>query len=189
MEKENKRLKILLGTLSVLAMGLCFYFAYTVYNMGDNDCNSKEISTVTNCVNTNYYNLNVKELSKFGTGDISIIKKEGILNYTFTLEVDGRININFLDHISNISNAKDIILFSSPSSDATLYILTKTGDVYKYNTSDYDSGNLTATKINDYSGIDRIINFERRNGNSGGCDYIILIDKNGKYNELDSYCV
>ena len=78
MEKENKRLKILLGTLSVLAMGLCFYFAYTVYNMGDNDCNSKEISTVTNCVNTNYYNLNVKELSKFGTGDISIIKKEGI---------------------------------------------------------------------------------------------------------------
>ncbi len=191
MEKENKRLKILLGTLSVFAMGLCCYFVYTVYKISSvsgNDCTCKDVTT-TNCVDATYGNLNVEELNKFGTGDISIIKKEGNLNYTFTLEINGRININFLDHISNVSDAKDIVLFSPPSSDSALYVLTNSGDVYKYNTSNYDSGNLTATKINDYSGIERIINFERRIGNSGGCNYIILIDKNGKYSELDSYCV
>ena len=36
MEKENKRLKILLGILSIFAMGLCCYFAYTVYKLGNN---------------------------------------------------------------------------------------------------------------------------------------------------------
>lgn len=187
MEKENKRLKILLGTLSVFSMGLCCYFAYTVYKMSNNDCSSREINPVTNCIT--HSDLDLEELSKFGTGDISIIKKDGNLNYTFNLEIDGRININFLDHISNISDAKDIILFNAPSSDSTLYILTKKGELYKYNTLNYESGNLEATKIDEYSNVERIISFERRRGNSGGCDYIILIDKNGKYSELDSFCV
>lgn len=184
MEKENKRLKILLGILSILAMGLCCYFVYTVYKLNHVSIKctkEKEIGSTSDM-------LNINELSKFGTGDLAIIKKEGNSDYTFNLEIDGRININFLDYISNISNAKDIILFSPPAPDATLYILTKDGDVYKYNTSNIDSGNLVATKINEYSSIERIINFERRVGNSGGCDYI-LAQKNGKYSEIDSFCV
>lgn len=185
MEKENKRLKILLGVLSVFAMGLCCYFAYTVYKLGNGS---------TKCIkeeNTNNASdiLNIEELNKYRKGDINIIKTEYTPNYSFNLDINGRININFLDYISNISDAKDIIIFSSPSPDEILYILTKSGDVYKFNTSNIDSGNLMATKVEEYNDIERIISYKTRKGNSGGCDYILVIDKNGKYNELDSYCV
>ena len=181
MEKENKRLKILLGVLSVFAMGLCCYFAYTVYKLDNKSTKSNKEE------NTNV--LNIEELSKFRKGDINIIKTEQNSDYSFNLDIDGRININFLDYISNISDAKDIILFSSPSPDTILYILTESGDVYKFNTSNIDLGNLAATKVSEYSNIKGIINYKTRRGNSGGCDYMIIIDKNDKYNELDSYCV
>ena len=35
MEKENRRLKILLGILSVFAIVLCGYFVYTVYKLNN----------------------------------------------------------------------------------------------------------------------------------------------------------
>ena len=126
------------------------------------------------------------EISK---SDYNFLKQEGTTDYTFNLSIDGKININFENEITNISNAKDIMLFVTPSTDYNLYILTTNGDIYKYNTSSYKSKDYNAIKVNGYSNIERMITYNTRKAHAGGCDYIVLIDNNNKYYKLDSSCV
>ena len=110
-------------------------------------------------------------------------------DYSFKLDLDVRINVNFENYISNISNGKDLILFSSTAPSSILYILTTDGDIYKYETSSYQSSDYKAVKIDEYSNIENMINYKTRKKNAGGCDYIILVDKDENYFELDSFCV
>ena len=161
-------------------------------NVTDNveeDNNSNNVKEETNCNTNDNFTINADELSKFGKADYNIIKDVYTGDFSFKLEVNGKINISFENYISNISNAKDIMLFSPPAPYSTLYILTTDGNIYKYETSSYQSKDYKATKIDKYSNITQMIEYQTRKANAGGCDYIILVDKNGKYFELDSRCV
>lgn len=185
------------GVIALLVMIIIVLLALIVL-MATGTVNFKSLNTTTDNQNTsnennannsnNGFTINVDELNKFGKSDYNIIKDAYNSDYSFKLLTDGRININFENYISNISNAKDIKLFSSSSLDSTLYILTSNGDIYKYETSNYKSNNYSATKIDKYSNIKQMITYQTRKEFAGGCDYIILIDNNGKYYELDSFC-
>lgn len=69
------------------------------------------------------------------------------------------------------------------------YILTYNGDVYKYDTSEYENGNYKAIKV--ISNIKQIVLYKKRSNNDskGGCDYIIGIDNNNSKYILNSVCV
>lgn len=175
MKKNNKGLIICLITIIVILLTLVILLS---------------IGTISFKGKNNNYDIKAyDELTKISKLDYNFIKSEYTTDYSIGLSIDGKININFKNNISNISNAKDITLFSSPAPYPTLYIVTTTGDVYKYDFSNYESKNYNATKINEYSNIEKIITYRTRKENAGGCDYIILVDKNNKYYNLDSSCV
>ena len=155
-------------------------------NVNDTQDTSNEDTTNTS---TDEFTINVDELTKISKSDYNFLKQDGTSDYTFNLSIDGKININFENEIANISNAKDIMLFVTPSTDYNLYILTTNGDIYKYNTSSYKSKDYNAVKVNEYSNIKRMITYNTRKAHAGGCDYIVLIDNNNKYYKLDSSCV
>ena len=132
----------------------------------------------------------IDDLSKYGEADYTIIKEDKNTDYSFKINSDGNIIINGKNKISNISNAKSIKLFSPPSPKSILYILTEDGDIYKYDTNNYESNNYTAIKMEKYSNIKQIITYKKRSSEAnGGCDYIVVVDNNEKYYELNSFCV
>lgn len=164
-------------------------------NINNNKNESQEDKTTNdnptnNNISNNEFEVNIEELNKFGSLTYNILKQEFDMKYSLNLFVDGKVNISFEKDIDNISNAKDINLFSTPSpSNSILYILTIDGYIYKYDLSNYELGNYSATKIEEYNNIKKMITYRTRQANAGGCDYIILIDNNRKYYKLDSSCV
>lgn len=187
---------ILIGLLIALIIGGCLFATGTISfktsATSDNEQTNDNQSTTLNENSNNLdesLSINVNELTKISKSDYNFLKQEGTSDISFNLSVDGKINISFENEITNISNAKDIILFVTPSEDSNLYILTEDGDIYKYNTSSYKSKDYNATKVNEYSNIKRMITYNTRKAHAGGCDYIVLIDNNNKYYKLDSSCV
>lgn len=204
MDKQNNNNKgviALLVVIIVILSALCFLLATGTIsfksnnidankpndNVTDNvekDNNSNIVKEETNCNTNDNFTINADELSKFGKADYNIIKNVYTGDLSFMLEVNGKIMISFENYISNISNAKDVMLL-----DSTLYILTKDGDIYQYETSKYQSKDYNATKIDTYSNITQMIYYMTRKAHAGGCDNIILVDKNGTYFRIDSRCV
>lgn len=129
--------------------------------------------------------INYSELAKIGKADYNFVEGASSYNHSLNIASNGKIFVDFDSYISNVNNAKDTIIFSGPSTEEIAYILTNSGDVYKYEFGE----KFTATKLDKYSNIKKMVKYLTRKGNSGGCDYIILIDNKGKYYELDSYCV
>ena len=201
MENNNKGVIILLIVIIAILSVLCILFATDMISFKDNnvdnnkaqevidDNDSKDSNNQVENINDKNLSINKDELSKFGDSDYNIIKDVYNNQYSFKLDVDGKININFENYLSNISNAKDLLLVSPPSPYSILYILTTDGDVYKYETSSYESKDYKATKIEQYNNIVQMINYKTRKANAGGCDYVILVDKNGKHFKLDSFCI
>jgi len=187
-KKNNTGLLIFLGIVNVILLTLFVLTATERIKFGSKDYEDNCAPAIIDNI-TDDFIIDESELTKFGKADYNIIKDVNVEDYSFKLEANGKININFKNYISNISNAKDIILYSSPSTEQILYVLTNDGDVYQYNTSDYESSNYTATKVNEYSNIKYMITYQTRKANAGGCNYIILIDNNDKYYKLNSYCV
>ncbi len=203
----NKILYIIITIISIIALALLGYIIYDkMFNseektIGDSnneyqdtsanvDSNDNEtIQSNTGTTTCKDFEIDAKELAKIGKSDYNTIKDVYNSEYSFKLDVNGKININFENNISNISNAKDIILFSPAGPNSYLYILTKDGDVYKYDTSGYKQGNYSADKVSNYSNIKAIIEYTTAGSNKGGCGYIVLVDNNEKYYKLDSYCV
>jgi len=158
--------------------------SYYLSSIDTEEMSVEEVDKVDNY--NSISNIDVNELSKFGQLDYNIIKMESNSKYSFSLCVDGKVVVNFDKYISNVSNIKDIKLFDVTN---MLYIVTTNGDVYKYNLNNYDLGNYVAEKMSEYSNIDTIMTYKTRQKNAGGCDYIILIDNNGKHYKIDSFCV
>ena len=187
---------ILLALVILMATGTISFKSTTTTNNQQSSANNNVNDTqdtsnedTTNNTSTDEFTINVDELTKISKSDYNFLKQDGTSDYTFNLSIDGKININFENEIANISNAKDIMLFVTPSTDYNLYILTTDGDIYKYNTSSYKSKDYNAVKVNEYSNIKRMITYNTRKAHAGGCDYIVLIDNNNKYYKLDSSCV
>ena len=136
-----------------------------------------------------YDTINYDELAKIDKSDYNFVSGDAYSNYAINILSSGKVIINYEHYIANITNAKDLILFSGPSSDSIAYIITTDGNVYKYNLADVIGNKLDAIKISKYSNIKRIIRYKTRKATAGGCDYVVLVDANGKYYKLDSYCV
>ena len=119
-----------------------------------------------------------------------IITEEKTTELTFKITDNGKISINNNKTITNITNTKSIKLFSPAAPYHTLYILTKDGNIYKYETSELEKENYNATKVDAYTNIKEIVTYQKRSTeNKGGCDYIVVIDKDNKHYKLDSMCI
>ncbi len=165
-----------------------------VNNNTDDNTDSQETMD-TNCNCTSYVSqssgcgvndIDFSKLSEISKGDYNYIK--GVYNNTYSLNIlsDGKVIINFNNYISNISNAKDIILFGDSSE--TVYILTIDGNIFKYELSNIKNNNFEAIKLNDYNNIKNMTTYMTRKKNAGGCNYLVLIDNDDKYYKLDSVC-
>ena len=176
MKKESKRFKILLGVLFLLTIGLCIYFVCIVHKLND-VCDDIGVKN----------EFDFGELSKISKSDFNFIKMEGTTEYLIGVDIDGTIYIDFDKKITNITDAKDFELFYLEN-DIILYILTKSGYIYKYNLSNITSNKFNAEKIDEYSNIEQLLTYSTRKANAGGCDYVVLIDKNNKYYEIESLC-
>ena len=133
--------------------------------------------------------INYDELAKISKSDYNFVRGDADSNYSVNVLASGKVIINFEHYIANISNAKDLVVFSGPGADSIVYILTADGNIYKYNLADVASKKFGVAKVSGYSNIKRILRYKTRKVNAGGCDYVVLIDEDGKYYKLDSYCV
>lgn len=200
MEKKNTGVRVAIVILSLLVVGLTSYIVYDkVLNKNNDKCvDNNNLDNVTennqennsnNDVQTNEYDLkiNIDKLYKIKKSDYNFIKREYIDDKSFNLTTEGKVNISFNNYISNISNAKDIMLYRSHVM-SNLYILTEDGNLYKYDTSN-TSNNYSATKVDEYSNIVKIINYHTNKANAGGCSYLVAIDNNDNYYNVESSCV
>lgn len=149
------------------------------------NCPSTECNCPSNSCNTS---VDFDKLSKISKSDYNFVNGAYNNNYSINVLSSGKVIVNYVNNISNISNAKDIILFSGPGTGDMAYILTTDGYVYKYDLSNVSKNNFEATKINEYSSIKQMVRYMTRKANAGGCDFVVLIDSNDKYYSLDSYC-
>ncbi len=149
------------------------------------DCTSH----VSECPSDNMDSIDYQELAKISKMDYNFVKGEYSNDYSVNILSDGKVLVNFNNYISNISNAKDLILFSGPGGDDLVYILATDGNLYKYNLANVNSKNFEATKLDEYTNIKQMVRYKTRKANAGGCDYVIVIDNDGKYQSIDSYCV
>ena len=108
---------------------------------------------VTNDINNNKNNDNIVDNDESivddsdNSVDNDILTKESNSKISVLIADDGRVAINKNKFIDYIKNAKSIRLIDQLSPYSMLYILTYNGDVYKYNTSEYENGNYKAIKV------------------------------------------
>ena len=176
MEKE-KKLNITIILLGFIALLFVVLLILTISGK----------TSLTKCASD--YMINYNELEKIAKSDYNFVNGDADSDYSVNVLANGKVIINLEHYIANISNAKDLVVFSAPGADSMVYILLTNGNVYKYNLADVASKKLDATKVSEYSNIKKILRYKTRKANAGGCDYIVLVDVNGKYYKLDSYCV
>lgn len=147
-------------------------------------------NTINNEGNNNIENNESNDLSVYWLVDNKMITEEKTTDLTFKITADRKISINNNKSIANITNAKSIKLFSPPGPYSTLYILTKDGNIYKYETSELEKENYNASKVDNYTNVKEIVTYQKRSTeNKGHCEYIVVIDNNGKHYKLDSMCI
>ncbi len=190
--KNNNMVIILLVIIIVLLVVFAILLATGTISFKSNSLSnttSDNSPDNSSCKNEEI-EISASELSKIGSSTYNSIKEQYNSNYSFKLDVNGKVIINLTHELSNITNAKDILLYTPPAPTSFLYVLTKDGDVYKYDISNYDSNNYTAEKLNEYSNIKKMFLYSTSSSAAkGGCSYLVLIDGNEKYYQLDSYCV
>lgn len=194
MENKNTGMKVAIIILSILVVGLTSYIVYDKVLNHDNThieenkdeeiINNESNQVVNNNTNIDH-SININKLYNIGKSYYNFIKREYTGNSSFNLSTDGKVYIGFDKYISNVLNASDILLDSNLS---VLYMLTKDGLLYKYDTNN-NSNNYTAAKVEGYSNIVKMINYTTNKANGGGCSYLVVIDTKGNYYSLNSQCV
>jgi uncharacterized protein YfkK (UPF0435 family) len=178
-----KKLKALIVflLLVVVALGV-FVFLLATGKVGfvQTECNCKE--TVVTKVED--IKLDVNKLEEINKGDFNIIKQYSSEYDSINLLTNGKVMFDFDRSISNVSNAIDMLLINE-----NLYILTSDGDVYKYFTGITNNASLDATKVEELKDIKKIVKYATRGQESGGCDYIVAIDKDNNYKTVEDFCI
>ena len=172
---------VIMLSIIVIAMGIYFYF----------DVNCDKALLEDNCISddSSIYEVSAEELSRFGESDFNIIKLQSSGSHSFALDVNGKVIVDFDKSIDNVFDVKDIVLFSTSLDESFLYILTKSGELYKYDILNIENSEFAASKVEEYSNIEKIMTYDTRKANAGGCSFIILVDSDSKYYELNSFCV
>ena len=178
-----KKLKALIVflLLVIVALGVfAFLLATGKVSFVQTECNCKE--TVETKVED--IKLDVNKLEEINKGDFNVIKQYSSEYDSINLLTNGKVMFGFDRSISNVSNAIDMLLINE-----NLYILTSDGDVYKYFTGITNNASLDATKVEELKDIKMIVKYGTRGLESGGCDYIVAIDKDNNYKTIEDFCV
>lgn len=147
--------------------------------------NEQNNTVSCNCPTTNCnLSLDFDKLAKIHKADYNFVNYDN----GFVVLSNGKVLVDFENYISNISNAKDVIVFYGPRTGNNAYILTADGYIYKYDVSNASKNIFDATKINEYSNIKQMVRYGIRGVNAGGCNFVVLIDNNDNYYPLDAYC-
>ena len=203
--KKRLFLGIVIGILSALiAFGSLYYFGIVSFNsekeiinrnenkvteveneeMEVKDETDKTENNTLNSVSIDYDKL----VSKLGKSDYSFIKMESI-DYNASLSIDGNVIINFNENLDNIKDAKDIISFNDGDFNSkSLYIIDSKGKLYKYTSDDYNNKIYIAEELKEYNDIEKIFIYYTRKKNAGGCDNLVVSNKNNDYQIVSSYC-
>ena len=196
MEKEKKNnggLIALIIVLFLLILGLGGYIVYDKVITGkDNnqDNNTSNDYVSCNCPEANCDDsVDYDKLAEISKMSYNFVNSAYNNKYSISVLSNGKVLVNFIENISNISDAKDLILFSGPGNGDIAYILTNDGNVYKYDLANSSNNNFDATKLDEYKNIKQMVRYMTRKAHAGGCDYVVLIDSENKYYSLDSYCV
>ena len=72
--------------------------------------------------------------------------------------------------------------------DKDLFILTNKGEVYKYYLGVTKEATLSAEKLS-YSNVKKLVKYSTRKTNAGGCDYIVIVDKDDNYKSIQDFCI
>jgi len=114
---------------------------YSIIGSYKDDSNNNCSSYVFESFGMGMDNVDYDELAKIGKLTYNFVKGFYNNNYSINVLSDGKILINFEKYISNISNAKNLQLFSTPGGEEIIYILTEDGKVYNYALSNIDKNN------------------------------------------------
>ena len=131
------------------------------------------------------YTLDVSKLEAIKKGDYNTLKIIGDQYNVITLQTNGKVLFDYERGITNVTNAIDIVR----APDNYLYMLTKDGDIYKYYIGVTKDDGMDATKVEGFNNIKRLVEYSSSRKQSGGCNYIIAIDKDDNYKTLSEYCV
>ena len=173
-----KKLKALIVflLLVIVALGVfVFLLATGKVSFVKTECNCKESTEVK---------LDVSKLEAIKSGEFNILKQVSSKYFPTSLLTNGKVMFGYDRYISNVDNAKDIVVMNE-----YLYILTEDGNVYKYFAGITNNTSLEATKIEDLKDIKMMFEYDIRSSDAGGCNYLIVVDKDNNYKQIDELCI
>ena len=132
MEKEkSKNGLIAFLIIIILALAILLFLSLTGrLEFNGNEGSNAETEIVDN-TNTSE-NISYDELGKISKSTYNFVNGDYTSDHSINVLSDGKVLIDFKDSISNITNAKDLVLFTGPGTDSVAYIITVSGEVYKY---------------------------------------------------------
>lgn len=108
--------------------------------------------------------------------------------YKLNMGFDGKVyvgNFGNKKYITNVENVIDIVSFNNGIGGIEVqqcYILTSSGEVYVYNITDLVNEKYEATKMDDLSNVDRLINFTvGATRNASAAWGMMAVTKEGEY--------
>ena len=139
--------------------------------------------TECNCTSNTNTLLNEDKLGEIKKSDFNIIDSYYTEYFAINLLSNGKVMFDLDRTIDNVEGATAIEVL-----DKDLYILTNKGEVYKYYLGVTKEATLSAEKLS-YSNVKKMVKYSTRKSNAGGCDYIVIIDKDDNYKPIVDFCI
>ncbi len=171
-----KKLKVLSFILIIIVVCLCVFIGL-IYTGKINI--TKDEKTTCECNNS----IDQNKLKRIKDSDYNIVDSLYTNDIYISLLSNGKVVFDLDREITNVDGATSIEVL-----DKNLYILTNKGEVYKYYLGVTREATMKAEKL-DYSNIKQMINYSTRKTNAGGCDYIVLVDKDDNYKSIVEFCI
>jgi hypothetical protein len=172
-----KKLKVLSFILIIIVVCLCVFIGL-IYT------GKIEINQVTcRCECDSNTLLSAGKLEEIKKGDYNILENYATENFSISLLTNGKVVFDLAREIDNVSGATHMEVL-----DKNLYILTAKGEVYKYYLGVTKEATLSAEKL-EYTNIQKLVKYSTRKSNAGGCDYIVVVDKEDNYKSIQEFCV
>lgn len=195
---NNKGVIALLIILFLLVLYLGGYIAYEKV-LSNKETSAENTTNNDDTISDNIESNSIIDVSKFGAfkntdgsyGRYDMLNFENWnkeLSYTIALSLDGNVEIN--DNKKgwnwkkiNINEVVDIISFNDdPSGLGYSYMLTKKNEVYYYDLSKATKNNYEVEKVDDATGIVKLIKVSYCPIENAGCAWGLLgIKKDGNY--------
>ena len=185
MNKNNKRIITLLIIIITILSTLCILFATGTINLKSDNPDNKE----NNINKSNLLDREKIEKYKNGDGTYGIQKSFIETDYNTRLSLIGDVLVCYQSDchkITNLNNVVDMLKWTiagSGEAQKVLFLLDN-GDLYNYAYENFNNNIFEATKIEDISNVERIIEFSYSGKGKGGNWGAIAITNNNEYIEI-----